>query len=1047
MIKTEKRNLFLTGLIVFVFGLFTFLGVKAPVQTVHAIMEDIAGSELQFKTLKLNNSQSDCTVTFADGRYLHLNPDTNVTVVNNISDGADMEYYNGVLKFYINDNDDFNKYKYYNMSVYALNSTDKQLTVAVDYNIYFNTFDYPKGDLTVTTLDSVNHSVCFSDEFYTTGTVTVNGYAKLDVNPNGLNSNHTSTFEAGALRVLDNASFYSHTYSDDDSYAVKVTNLTLNTNGDFSVYAYNNGHISALKVDAGTITLTKCHLLKIYSKTQSSDRTKVTNVTSLRNAPENPIDGFYATYVDDYDDGLHLDVVPEQALHTVSFNSNGGSGTMADVENVYYSYKTPACTFTAPEGKKFSCWIIGAPDGPIVNSGSTTEITQDITLYACWKKTVPSDNELRLGNSFGNCPSSSSYDDVNGVLTLSSSTNCDITVNSTSGRSDLTIVFDGNYQYGYSNNESNYFGIRNDYGDITLTSETPVTVYACIKTLYSLTIKGNVHLVPTGLPTTYSGLYWGYLKENGYFQGLIHAANKLSVLENASISAIDRYLYNSSEYVPVISAKYFEFDTTGEVEIGTKTQVYGSRKNAAICFYDTTGITFSAHSEIIGRMTIKRCGQDGCLKLYRYNDYDYDFIGVRPQNSEDLGKPYVEYLHFNRNISAYTTGGVDAELLTLKPCIVTFNNGGGSGTMATDYTTVKEDYTLPACTFTAPAGKHFAGWSINGADPVNANTTYAVPDQTASLTLTAVWEDDPANALTGTVAINGNLKFGETLTAVLSGDNNTGILSYEWRRNGETISGATAQTYTLTQDDIGYTMSVVVRSSEQSGSLVGTAASTIDKADGPNAPTGITATACTTNANNNGTLVGITAEMEYKLSSSEDWTNGTGATITNLANGTYNVRYKETATHKAGASANVVVNAYNAPVQYGITVVDGGANVLSAEAGTAITITADEAPSGYVFDKWTSTDGVVFADENSTTTTFTMPAKAVTITATYKLAEVEPQPQPEKPEENKGGLGAGAIIGIVLAALVVGSIGGFAIYWFVIKKKTWADFVKLFKRK
>ena len=46
--------------------------------------------------------------------------------------------------------------------------------------------------------------------------------------------------------------------------------------------------------------------------------------------------------------------------------------------------------------------------------------------------------------------------------------------------------------------------------------------------------------------------------------------------------------------------------------------------------------------------------------------------------------------------------------------------------------------------------------------------------------------------------------------------------------------------------------------------------------------------------------------MEYKLSSSEDWTNGTGATITNLANGTYNVRYKATATHKAGASANVV---------------------------------------------------------------------------------------------------------------------------------------------
>ena len=37
-----------------------------------------------------------------------------------------------------------------------------------------------------------------------------------------------------------------------------------------------------------------------------------------------------------------------------------------------------------------------------------------------------------------------------------------------------------------------------------------------------------------------------------------------------------------------------------------------------------------------------------------------------------------------------------------------------------------------------------------------------------------------------------------------------------------------------------------------------------------------------------------------------------------------------------------------------------------------------------VFDKWTSEDGVTFANASSSTTTFTMPAKAVTVTATYK---------------------------------------------------------------
>ena len=467
-------------------------------------------------------------------------------------------------------------------------------------------------------------------------------------------------------------------------------------------------------------------------------------------------------------------------------------------------------------------------------------------------------------------------------------------------------------------------------------------------------------------------------------------------------------------------------------------------------------------------------------------------------------------------------------VLEVKARRVGFEQNGGTGENLYSWlplTTEPRIVTLPECPYTAPAGKQFAGWALESATATplkQPGDTFVLEDGgyeydssnyfSNYYNVYAIWEDIPAVELTGTVAINGNLKYGETLTVILSDDNNTGTLSYEWRRNGDTILGATNSTYTLTQDDIGYTISVMVTSSEQSGSLTATTVSTIDKADGPVAPTEITATACTTDENNNGTLVGITAEMEYKLSTNEIWTAGTGATITNLANGTYNVRYKETATHNAGASANIVVNAYNAPILYGITVVDGGANVLSAEAGTTITITADEAPSGYVFDKWISTDGVVFADENSATTTFNMPSKNVTVTATYQLmtlsitfnanggtgtkASVQVSygnnyTLPENPftapagkefdgwalsatgakidgttinitentelfalwkdveiaPEAKGGLSAGAVVAIVLSSLIVFGVGGFAVYWFVIKKKTWADFVKLFKRK
>ena len=54
--------------------------------------------------------------------------------------------------------------------------------------------------------------------------------------------------------------------------------------------------------------------------------------------------------------------------------------------------------------------------------------------------------------------------------------------------------------------------------------------------------------------------------------------------------------------------------------------------------------------------------------------------------------------------------------------------------------------------------------------------------------------------------------------------------------------------------------------------------------------------------------------------------------------------------------------------------------------------------------------------------------------------------KPELPENDKGGLGAGAIVGIVLGSVAVVGIGGFAIFWFVIKKKSFADLIAVFKK-
>ena len=64
---------------------------------------------------------------------------------------------------------------------------------------------------------------------------------------------------------------------------------------------------------------------------------------------------------------------------TVQFDAAGGTGTMGEVKvKSGEKYTLPACAFTAPEGKAFDQWDLGAP-------GTQVEIAEDTTIKALWK--------------------------------------------------------------------------------------------------------------------------------------------------------------------------------------------------------------------------------------------------------------------------------------------------------------------------------------------------------------------------------------------------------------------------------------------------------------------------------------------------------------------------------------------------------------------------------------------------------------------------------------------------------------------------------------
>ena len=85
---------------------------------------------------------------------------------------------------------------------------------------------------------------------------------------------------------------------------------------------------------------------------------------------------------DDLGTGIICAVAFDELGYNVSFDANGGTGTMEEVTGVYPDYTLPACGFTAPEGKVFNGWTVGSASGKWYAAGSTLDVNSDVTLYA-----------------------------------------------------------------------------------------------------------------------------------------------------------------------------------------------------------------------------------------------------------------------------------------------------------------------------------------------------------------------------------------------------------------------------------------------------------------------------------------------------------------------------------------------------------------------------------------------------------------------------------------------------------------------------------------
>ena len=175
----------------------------------------------------------------------------------------------------------------------------------------------------------------------------------------------------------------------------------------------------------------------------------------------------------------------------------------------------------------------------------------------------------------------------------------------------------------------------------------------------------------------------------------------------------------------------------------------------------------------------------------------------------------------------------------------------------------------------------------------------------------------------------------------------------------------------------------------------------------PAAPTGLAAVK-TSASGRTGQITGVNDKMQYRNVSSTTWQDCNGTSVTGLAKGNYEVRYKATDTGFASEPTTVVVdettssggsgssssggNSSVSTATYPITApskTDNGSVSISpksAKKGATVTITVTP-DKGYTLETLTVLDKdgkeIKLTKKNDTQYTFTMPASKVEINATF----------------------------------------------------------------
>lgn len=775
----------------------------------------------------------------------------------------------------------------------------------------------------------------------------------------------------------------------------------------------------------------------------------------------------------------------EDDTFEVTFNANGGDGVMSAISDAPNNYTLPTCEFTAPAGKQFIGWALNDIDATPIGEGKEIKLTSDSTLYAIWD-----DND----------PYVITYDDGKGnqvSFTLPEGSNYTVATFAELGfNAPVGKAFDhwedyfndGNYAPGTSRvvpNEDTYYMARfNSTGENVYTISFDASGQS--GDMNSVEVVGGTEFtIPKPEYTASSGTEFAGWALNGDITKVYKPFDKIVINESITLHAVWRApreieaeydgkvilggklsaknivisLVYDDEYKEPVLANSVQYSINGTPIADIENYVFNEIGIAAITVtYDGYEATMGIRVVNEFHVSFDANGGKGTMEEEIINSSSYTL-----PNNKFASVGNTEFRGWLVNGNEYNPGDVitltgDTVIKAVWDSIyeISFNSNGGIGNMVSASIKAGE-FTLPECGYTAPEGYEFAGWKVNNAGEIlEAGTKINVA---ANVVLHAQWKGsqvEPEKTLVS-ITLSGNQKteftVGDTfsaeglvVTAHYSDDsgeaidlNNVEIAGYNMNQEGKQTVTVSYQGKTAT-----YEMTVKAK----------------DTPVTPKTLTGIEVTGTYKTEYAVGetfSTEGIVVKAVYSNGDKEDVALNevtfSGYNMNQAGNQTVTATWNELST-----TFQILVK--QAPVDPEKTLVSIS---LSGNQKTEFTVGDAFSAEGLVVTAHYSDDsgeaialnnvgisGYNMNQEGKQTVTVSYQGKTATYEITVKAKDTPVTPDdpvtPDEPSKSSG-LPAGAVVGIVIGSALVIGVGGFALVWFVIKKKTWADFVALFKKK